>query len=123
MEIRALVERDLPQIKELDLLTFPPEEQYGDRTYVRMLQSGLSRVAIEINRVVGYAFVQINPYTHVRSLAVHPAFRRRGYGTALLRAVIKTKDSTRSTCSSTKRTLRQCVCTKPLVSSRPKCAG
>lgn len=88
MEIRALVERDLPQIKELDLLTFPPEEQYGDGTYVRMLQSGLSRVAIEINRVVGYAFVQINPYTHVRSLAVHPAFRRRGYGTALLRAVI-----------------------------------
>ena len=37
---------------------------------------------------MGYAFVQLNPQTHVRSLAVHPHFRRRGFAAAMLQAVI-----------------------------------
>lgn len=83
-----MAESDLPQIKAMDKLAFPAEEQYDDGMYNRMLQSGLSLVALDSGRIVGYAFVQINPYTHVRSLAIHPGHRRRGFGKALMQAVI-----------------------------------
>jgi len=79
---------DLPRIKAVDRLVFPPEEQYEDDMYDRMLQSGLSLVGLDGDLIVGYAFVQLNPHTHVRSLAVHPDYRRRGFGRALMRAVI-----------------------------------
>lgn len=87
--IRPLVAADLDQVKAIDSATFPPEEQYDEGMYYRMLQSGLSLVALDDDQIVGYAFVQINPYTHVRSLAVHPSYRRRGYGRALMEAVIE----------------------------------
>jgi len=77
------------RIKEIDQATFSPSEQYGEGLYEWMLASGLSIVAVnDEGLTVGWAFVQMNPYTHVRSLAVHPSFQRRGYGSALLRAVI-----------------------------------
>ncbi len=73
--VRALHREDLPAIKELDGAAFSAEEQY-------------SRVAVAAGWVVGYAYVQMEPQVRVRSLAVHPAYRRRGYATALLRDVI-----------------------------------
>lgn len=87
-KVRLLVESDLPRIEEIDRLAFPPEEQYDDGMYPRMLQSGCSLVALDGDRIVGYAFVQFNPYTHVRSLAIHPEYRRRGFAKALMQAVI-----------------------------------
>ena len=88
-EIRLLSPADLPRLKEIDRATFPEEEQYDDGMYHRILESRLSLVAIENGAVIGYVFVQINPYTHVRSLAVHPSHQRQGYGSALMRAVIE----------------------------------
>ena len=88
MTIRTMVESDLPKIKEIDRAAFSAQEQYDDDMYDRMLQSGLSLVALNGGQIVGYAFVQINPYTHVRSLATHPDHRRRGFGRALMQAVI-----------------------------------
>jgi ribosomal protein S18 acetylase RimI-like enzyme len=88
MTIRTLVESDLPKIKEIDRAAFSAEEQYDDGMYDRMLQSGRSLVALDGGQVVGYAFVQIDPYPHVRSLAIHPSHHRRGFGRALLQAVI-----------------------------------
>jgi len=80
---------DLPRIKAIDKVVFPPEEQYDDGMYDQMLQSGFSLIALDGGRIVGYAFVQINPHTHIRSLAVHPDHRRRGFGKALMQAVIE----------------------------------
>ncbi len=84
-----MADADLPRIKEIDKLAFGADEQYEDEVYARMLQSGLSVVACDSSAaIVGYAFVQINPYTRVRSIAVHPNSQRKGYGTAMLQAVI-----------------------------------
>jgi ribosomal-protein-alanine N-acetyltransferase len=73
----------------IDRVAFTAEEQYGDEMYRLMLDSGRSVVAVDDSEViVGYAFVQITRRTHVRSIAVHPDFQRRGFGRALLQAVI-----------------------------------
>lgn len=93
MTIKALVEADLERIKFIDRAAFSEAEQYENGMYWRMLQSGLSVVALDDSgMLVGYAYVQINPYTHVRSLAVHPDFRRLGYGKALMQAIIDHAD-------------------------------
>jgi len=80
---------DVPSIKRIDRASFPAHEQYDGGTYDQMLQSGLSLVALDVDKTVGYAFVQMNPYTHVRSLAIHPGHRRRGFGRALMATVIR----------------------------------
>lgn len=87
-----MAESDIPLIKAIDRLVFSSEEQYEDKMYGFMIQTGLSLVAVDGIRVVGYAFVQMNPYTHVRSLAIHPEYRRRGLGKALMQAVIDRAD-------------------------------
>lgn len=87
---------DLDRIKEIDRVAFSAEEQYGDAVYERMPQCGRSVVAeTPDGEVVGYAFVgeeneDSNGYAfgYVRSMAVHSDYRRRGYGRALLEAVI-----------------------------------
>src|SRR5579862_9976280 len=92
-EIRKLVTSDVPRIKEIDRALFSDAEQYDDGMYRRMAATGLSLVLVQNEVIVGYAFVQINPHMHVRSLAVHPSYQRRGYGRALMQAVIKNGES------------------------------
>jgi ribosomal protein S18 acetylase RimI-like enzyme len=95
--VRPMRVCDLDRIKEIDRVVFSAEEQYGDTVYERMPQSGLS-VVVETTGggVIGYAFVGSetrdangDAFGYVRSVAVHPDYRRRGYGTALLEAVIE----------------------------------
>lgn len=88
MTIRTMIESDLPKIKEIDRAAFSAQEQYDDDMYERMLHSGRSLVALDGGQIVGYAFVQFSPYTHVRSLAIHPRHQRRGFGRKLMEAVI-----------------------------------
>lgn len=88
MTIRTMIECDLPKVKEIDRAAFSAQEQYDDDMYGRMLQSGRSLVALDKGQVVGYAFVQFNPYAHVRSLAIHPHHHRRGFGRVLMQVVI-----------------------------------
>jgi len=93
MIIRTLTERDLEQIKAIDRAAFPEDDQYEGEMYWQMLQSGVSIVASDDNgAIVGYAFVQINAGSRIRSIAVHPDFQRKGYGKAMMRAVIDGAD-------------------------------
>jgi ribosomal protein S18 acetylase RimI-like enzyme len=95
--IRPMRVSDLDRIKEIDRVAFSAEEQYGDAVYERMPQCGQSVVAeTPDGEVVGYAFVGAekhdsngDAFGYVRSVAVHPDYRRRGYGRALLEAVIE----------------------------------
>ncbi len=106
--IRPLTESDLARIKEIDRAAFSPEDQYGEATYLKMLDSGLSLVAVDdAEFIVGYAFLQrlqewpwedlsdlstrptCMPHSHVRSIAVDPSRQRNGYGRAILRSVIE----------------------------------
>lgn len=88
MAIRRLLKSHLESVKELDRAAFSAAEQYDDGMYQAMLQSERSVVALDdADAIVGHAFVQMNPYTRVRSLAVHPASRGKGYAKAMLRAV------------------------------------
>ena len=91
MTIRPLLSSDLQVIREIDAICFPADDQYDSDTYESMLISGRSIVVIEDGDVVGYAFVQDRIWDadlHIRSLAVHPNYRRHGYGEAMLRSVI-----------------------------------
>jgi ribosomal-protein-alanine N-acetyltransferase len=91
--IRPVAEADLQQIRRIDRAAFSADEQYEDGMYEEMLESGLSVTALDdVGAIVGYAFVQMNPYTHIRSLAVHPESQRKGYGKAMLPAIIAHAD-------------------------------
>ena len=91
---------DLDRIKEIDAVAFTAEEQYGNAVYEQMLRSGRSFVEETLDGVLaGYVFVgaeredsSSDAFGYVRSVAVHPDYRRRGYGRALLEAVIERGD-------------------------------
>jgi ribosomal protein S18 acetylase RimI-like enzyme len=106
--IRPLARSDLGRINEIDRAAFSAEEQYDDAVYEFMLQSGQSVAAVDgANVIVGYAFVQIldewpwavlldgarrprcRSHSHLRSVAVHPRYQRRGYGKAMLLSVLQ----------------------------------
>jgi ribosomal protein S18 acetylase RimI-like enzyme len=93
MTVRKLEGSDLERIREIDREAFSTEEQYEDEVYARMPRSGQSVVALDGDcLVVGYAFVQVDTYMRVRSIAVKPNYRRKGYGEAMLRAVVSRSD-------------------------------
>jgi ribosomal protein S18 acetylase RimI-like enzyme len=91
---------DLSRVKEIDRAAFSAEEQYGDAVYDEMLQSACSIVIEALDGVVaGYVFAGTeredsngSAFGYVRSIAVHPDFRRKGYARALLEAVVQGGD-------------------------------
>jgi ribosomal protein S18 acetylase RimI-like enzyme len=95
--IRPIRAADLERIKEIDRVAFSANDQYGDAVYEQMLQSNRSVIAETPDGVVaGYVFVGAarqagggDVFGYVRSVAVHPEYRRRGYGRALMEEVIE----------------------------------
>jgi ribosomal protein S18 acetylase RimI-like enzyme len=91
---------DLDRVKEIDRVAFSADEQYGDAVYEQMLQSSRSVVAETLDGVVvSYVFVGAerqdtngDAFGYIRSVAVHPGYRRHGYGKAMLEAVVERAD-------------------------------
>ena len=86
LAIRPMRETDLPRVRAIDDASFDAADRYGDAAYRRMLDSPFSIVGDFESAPIGYVFVEGDT---IRSIAVDPAHRRRGYGRALLRAAIE----------------------------------
>lgn len=88
MKIRRLLQSDVPEIREIDKLSFPVGEQYEDAFYERVRTSnGFEAMVAEENGsgVVGWILADFTRQPiRIRSLSVHPDFRRQGIGAALL---------------------------------------
>lgn len=89
MKIRRAKSSDLPFIVEIEELCFPKETAFPAGMFAYMIEYSVSLVACEPDdRVVGF----IIGYTSGRSgavytLDVHPAYRKRGVGSELVRAM------------------------------------
>lgn len=93
IEIKTVDIRDLREIYEIELMSFPCEA-YPFKLFLfyYILSKDLFIVAKCINRVIGYVIAVIEykygmKLGHIISIAVHPLYRRIGVGTELMRAV------------------------------------
>ncbi len=91
LEIRRMVEADVPAVHEIDLLAFTlpwPERSFR----FEVTSNPVSRcwVAEVDGRVAGMAVVwMIVDEAHVATIATHPDFRRQGIGGKLLTHVLQ----------------------------------
>ena len=85
IEISPMTPADVPQVAALERLCFT--DPWSEASIAYELQSPISLwlAARDGDRVVGYIGSQsVPPESDVMNLAVHPEYRRRGLGTALL---------------------------------------
>jgi ribosomal-protein-alanine N-acetyltransferase len=89
--IRAMQSNDIPQVMEIDRLSFPlPWSENSFRKELAENEHAYFFVAEEQGRVVGFAgYWYIVDECHVSTLAVHPTWRRQGLGEQLLRTVLQ----------------------------------
>mgnify|MGYP001772919012 FL=1 len=89
--IRRFRRTDMAALLRVEEECFPPGRRYSELTfrYLMSLPGSVTLVAEVGGEVAGYALGYLEPggVGHVASLAVRPAYRRRGVGTALLRAL------------------------------------
>jgi len=90
--IRRMEERDLPAVLAIERLSFPNpwhESTFRGEIQNRSISYPWVIVREPGSHVVGYIiFWKIGEEVQVNNIAVHPDFRRRGLGEALLRKVI-----------------------------------
>jgi ribosomal-protein-alanine N-acetyltransferase len=110
--IRQMCYSDLDEIAEIEKLSFPipwsrdmlEDELFNPRAWYR--------VAAFEGRIAGYAGMwKILDEGHITNIAVHPDFRRRGLGAALLRDLIEHAES----CGINALTLEVRVGNKPAI--------
>ncbi|MFP4170011.1 MAG: N-acetyltransferase family protein [Methanomassiliicoccales archaeon] len=116
MEIREVTKEDRETIRELELLCFKEYlekseasrweeisqdliDQLGvssENTFDHYLEQGMSYVALEEGRMVGFLFAKIIHHVYdvptavwLENMGVHPEHRRRGVGYRLLEHLIK----------------------------------
>lgn len=91
MLIRALTIDNLAAIGEIDRHSFGSADQYDEQTYRTLLTDERYESTVMLNgenNVVGYVLLDL-PRGRIRSIAVHPKFRRQGCGENVLRDVIR----------------------------------
>ncbi len=94
--MRALEPSDIGAIKEMDRLSFSADQQYADELYDSLLSGGELRAIVAENAgaIAGYALLDIDAQpVRIRSIAVAPAHRDSGCGSALLRHLAENYDA------------------------------
>jgi [ribosomal protein S18]-alanine N-acetyltransferase len=88
--IRQCAEEDIPQVAEIENLSFKhPYPIFVFKKYLR----AVFLVSEEGKRITGYIIgVKMGSKCIVISLAVHPEYRRKGYGGKLVGTLIDTMD-------------------------------
>ncbi len=89
--IRECRETELHKVAEIERLCFRDPYPLQLLAMLRALYPELFLVAIVENHIVGYvsAVVRQEGVGHLVSICVHPAYRRRGIGTALMEEIEK----------------------------------
>ena len=97
LRFRDLRDEDLPAVKAIDRVSFDLADQYADAFYARWPFDRMLHAIVGVddaNAVIAYALLAVDTIpVKLRSLAVHPGHRNRGYGEDLLRHVIAETDA------------------------------
>ena len=94
--IRPLTEADVAAVHEIESLCFPmPWSEASIRHDITENVAARWRALCEDGRLVAYAGMWlIIDEAHVTNVAVHPSFRRKGYGEAIVRALMQLAQDT-----------------------------
>ena len=91
--MRRLTCDDIPAVRAIDTLAFPPEDQYDAAFYERIVSSHEhdALVATMADGTIA-AWILANLATQplrIQSLSVHPSFRKRGFGRSLVTEILR----------------------------------
>ena len=89
VHIRWMIRRDMPEVLEIEGSGF--EFPWSEEDFIRCLRQRncIGMVAEFDERVVGFMIYELHKSRlHVLNFAVHPAFRRRGVGQAMIGKLI-----------------------------------
>jgi len=90
--IREAKKSDLIKISEIEKLSFD-FGAWGIHFLTKFLDNKINRIIVaEADDIIGYcAFSIYDDIIHIKSIAVHPHYRNKGIGKALLKEVINFK--------------------------------
>lgn len=89
--IRRVTIADIDALRKIDAASFAVDDQYAEAFYMEALTTEQFNAIgiVERNSLVAWALVDTaRTPMRIRSLAVHPQFRRRGCATALIEAIV-----------------------------------
>ncbi len=93
MQIRNVTLADLPAVREIDRRSFDADDQYSDVQYSEAVTSASYDALAAIDEhgsIIAWALIDRAPVpVRIRSLAVHPDFRRHGVGARLVSEAIE----------------------------------
>lgn len=85
-QIRWMIRRDMPQILEIEARSFQHPWREGDFIHYLRQRNCIGMIAEHNTGVVGYMLYELHrSRLHLLNFAVHPDFRRREIGTAMVR--------------------------------------
>jgi ribosomal-protein-alanine N-acetyltransferase len=90
VSIEPMVAADAPRCAELERLLFAGDDPWSAQTFLDALAAGHHYLSARNgNSLIGYAgLARVGADAEIHTLAVDPAYHRRGVGRALLRAVL-----------------------------------
>ncbi len=94
-EIRHALPEDVPVLAELDKICF--DDPWSEESFyeeINQNERALYLVLEAEGRIAGYAGIwKIFDEGHITNIAVHPDFRRRGFGRMIVGALLKTVEA------------------------------
>lgn len=90
--VRALTQKDVNAVREIDQLAFGANDQYEPEFYDSVVNSDTFDAFLlvdEYNTIIAWALIDLGMRPiRLRSLSVHPKFQRRGCGFTLVSHVL-----------------------------------
>lgn len=95
--MRRLTDSDIDAARRIDALSFPAHDQYDADFYESVAISDNYDAVVAVDAdlgIVGWALADLTCRPiRIRSVSVHPEFRRRGFGAALVREILNRRSA------------------------------